>query len=196
MKSRGFTCVLLGLWLGCGIALYFATLDNRSNVDRIFRDPNAGATLRMQKLGTRDSQLLLRFEADQENRLLTEVWSDIQFGLAFLFFFYLLFGTRENKFILATAIGLIVIVVIERFFVIPDLVGLGKLLDFIPESDPSSSRGRYHAMQTTFLALEIGKWVLQALLAAYFSSRTRKTSRNAGNQLNVVNKANYGHVDR
>jgi len=70
------------------------------------------------------------------------------------------------------------------------------LLDFVPDSDPSASRGRYHVMQSTYLGTEMAKWTMQAALGMYFSARSRRTSRNAGNQLNVVNKADYGHVDR
>ncbi len=196
MRSRGFTCFLLGIWLGCGVALYLATVDNRLSVDRMVHDANPGAALRMQKLGGRDSVMLMRFQADQENRFLTEIWGDVQFGFAFLFFFYLLFGTGESKFVLGVAIALLVIVAIERFFVIPEISGMGRLLDFVPDSDPSTIRGRYHVMQNTYFGVEMVKWLLQGGLAAYFSVRTRKTSRNAGNQLNVVNKADYRHVDR
>ncbi len=196
MKSRGFSCLVLGIWLACGMAVFFAGVDNSRNVERMVRDPNAGAALRMQKLGERDSILLLRFAADKENRRLAEVWANVQFGLSFIFFFYLLFATGENKAVLAGGLALVVIVAIQRFFVIPEVAGLGKLLDFIPDSDPSTYRGRYHAMRMTYLCMEIVKWVMQGMLAAYFCARTRRISRNAGNQLNVVNKTDYGHIDR
>ena len=196
MRSRGFTCLLLGIWLGCGMGIYVAGVDLRQSVERTFRDANPGAALRIEKLGDKDSRLLLRFQTEQEYRYLTEVWTNVQFGLALLFFFYLLFGTGENKFILAAVLGLIVLVALERFFVIPEITGLGKLLDFVPDSDPSPSRGRYHVMQNTYLGMEMAKWATQAALGLYFSARSRRTSRNSGNQLNVVNKADYGHVDR
>jgi len=196
MRSRAFTTFLIGAWLAFGMAVYFAGVVNSRNVENMVHDPQPAEALRMQKLGVRDTAMLLRFESDQANRFLEEVWTNCQFAIGLLFFFYLLFGTGESKFILGAALALVVVVGVERFFVIPEMTGLGRLLDFIPDSDPTPVRGRYHVMQNTYLGVEIVKWVMQAALAGYFMTRSRRRSRNAGNQLNVIDKADYGHVDR
>lgn len=195
MRTRGLTCLLLGMWLAGGLFLTLIAAENFRAADRMVRDPSGAASLRIKKLGAADTLLLLRYQASEQNRYYFEVWENVQLALSLLFFFYLLFGTGENKFVLGMSLLLIVVVVLQRFLVTPEMTGLGRLLDFLPTDAPSPHRGRFRVLHATYIALEIGKWIVQAAIAAFVISRTRRTSRNIRSQLNVVDKPDYGHVN-
>jgi hypothetical protein len=184
------------MWLAGGLVLAFVATQNFAAIDRSMHEPNPGASLRMQKLGVDDSRMLLRYQAAEQNRYYFEVWENLQLALGLFFFFYLLFGTNEDKLTLGAALALLLIVVLQRFLLTPEIVGTGKLLDFVPDSAPSMYRGRFEVLQKTYLGMEIGKWIIQAGLAALVMGRSRRSSRNSRRQLNVVDKTDYGHINR
>jgi len=184
------------MWLAGGLFLAVAARTSFRNVDRILDQPRPGAMVRIAKLGAADARMLLRYTVAEQNRDDSELWENGQLLLAFLFFFYLLFATREDKFVLGVALLLIVMVAIERFLVTPNVAALGRLLDFVPEAAPSPYRGRFAVLRHTHTGMEMAKWVVQLGLAALLISRSRRSSRNSGRKLNVVDKPDYGHVDR
>ena len=196
MRSRGFICLLLGMWLGAGVLLEFAAAGNLHTVENTLRDPHPSAANRILKLGAADSRMLLRYLADEQNRAAFESWEWVQFFGSALFFFYLLFATTEDKFALALALLLVVLVGLQRFLVTPELHGLGRLLDFLPRSAPSPYRGRYEVLENTYLGMEIGKWVAQLGLATVVMSGARRRSRHARRKVDVVDKPDDRHVDR
>ena len=196
MRSRAFTCLLLGMWLAGGLFLELTAAGNLRAVDRTLRDPHPSAAIRILKLGAADSRMLLRYEAAELNSACFETWETVQLLGGLLFFFYLLFATTEDKFALALALLLIVVVALQRFLVTPELQGLRRLLDFVPESAPSPYRGRFDALESTYLGMEIGKWVAQLGLAALVMSGARRRSRHSGRKLDVIDKTDDGHINR
>jgi long-subunit acyl-CoA synthetase (AMP-forming) len=74
----------------------------------------AGAT-QMQKLGPASARLLLRYQASEMNRLGFASWEVAQLILGLVFFFFLLFGTREKKGVLAAALVPLVLVAVQRW---------------------------------------------------------------------------------
>lgn len=183
------------MWLAGGLFLDFVASENLRGVDHILHEPRSSASLRIQKMGAAESSMLLHYVVSEQNRHDYEIWENTQMLLSLFFFFYLLFGTRENKFVLGFALLLILVVVLQRFLLTPGTTGLGRQLDFVPDSAPSAVRGRFQALQSTYLGTEIFKWAVQMGLAAMFMVRTRRYSRDSGHKLNVIDKADYGHVN-
>jgi hypothetical protein len=184
------------MWLAGGLLLEFFAAGNLRAVDRTLRDPHPSAAIRILKLGAADSRMLLRYQAEEQNRAAFETWENVQLLGGLLFFFYLLFATTEDKFALGLALLLVVVVALQRFLVTPELQGLRRLLDFVPASAPSPYRGRFDALESTYLGMEIGKWVAQLGLAGMVMSNLRRRSRHAGRKLNVIDKTDDRHVNR
>jgi hypothetical protein len=194
MRSRGFTCLYLGIWLAFGLCLDFISRENLRNVQRTMSEP--AAALPIAKLGSGDAQLLLRFQVNEQNRHNRAVWENVQIGLALFYLLYVLFGTTENKVVLGFALSLVVIVMLQRFLINPEITGLGRLLDFVPDAAPSPHRARYSALQNSYLGTEALKWMVQLGMSAYFIGRQHRSSRYSRQKLNVVDKPDYGHVNR
>lgn len=180
MHSRRLACFLLGLWLGGGLILIWITRQNLSVPDRILAQPDPAATLRMKLLGRDEARNLLRYEASEMNRYYLEVWEIVQIVLGALFFFFLLFGTTEGKFPLTLALLLLVLILVERFLLTPELYGLGKLLDFGAPAAMHGERARYRVIDAAYFAIELAKWAMQLLLAGLLIGRSRTRSGNAG----------------
>jgi len=172
-----------------GLFLEFLAANNLRTVDNTLRDPQPSAAIRILKLGAADSRMLLRYQAAEQNRAAFETWENVQLLGSLLFFFYLLFATTEDKFALGLALLLVLVVVVQRFLLTPEMNGLGRLLDFVPESTASPYRGRFSALDSTYIGVEIGKGVAQLGLVAMVMSRSRRRSRHSGRKFDVIDKA-------
>src|SRR5579872_175115 len=109
MHSRRLACLLLGLWLGGGIFMEWMARENLLAVDRMIAQPAPAATLRIKLMGKEQAYLLLRYQANEENRYCYEVWEGMQVALSAVFFFFLLFGTTEGKVSLALALAMMIL---------------------------------------------------------------------------------------
>jgi hypothetical protein len=158
----------------------WVTRDNLYSVDRLLAQPDPAASLRIRMLGKDEARLLLRYEVSEQNRYYGEIWEIAQVVLGALFFFFLLFGTTEGKVSLALGLVLLVLILLQRFLLAPELKALGKLLDFGPVSLLHGERARYRVVNAAYAGVELGKWIIQLALAGLLIGRRRPRSGNAG----------------
>ena len=194
MHSRRLACFILGVWLAGGLFMAWVATGNFGTVDRLLSEPSPSATLRIHLLGRAEARNLLRYEASEQNRYYFEQWEIVQVMLGSAFFFFLLFGTTEGKVSLALALSLLAIVVLQRFLLTPELQATGRLLDFANPAAVAGERAKFRVIHGAYVGLECGKWGMQLLLAAVLIGRGR--SRNTRQQIDLVNKTDYRHVDR
>ena len=161
--------------------------ENFGTVDRILGQPDPAATLRIKMLGRDQARLLMRYEASEMNRYFFEMWEIVQIVVAGFFFFFLLFGTNEGKIPLALALVLLAIVLAQRFLLTPEIVAIGRLIDFT--SDPGGYRAKFQVLHSAYVGLEMGKWGLQVLLAALLVTHRPRQSPNMVQPYPVVQKS-------
>src|ERR1035441_1442758 len=102
MNSRRLACFLLGIWMGGGLLMLWVAAESFGSVDRLLAQPHPVATAQFKALGRADARLLLRYQVAEQNRWYFQTWETAQIVIGVLFFFFLLFLTRENKFALIT----------------------------------------------------------------------------------------------
>src|SRR3954462_14937114 len=100
MHARRLACFLLGLWLAGGLFMAWVATQNFREVDRLLSREDPAATLRLQPLGA-EARTILRYHASEMNRWLFRNWEIVQLVFGTAFFFVMLFGSRENKFVLS-----------------------------------------------------------------------------------------------
>jgi len=169
---------------------------NFRTVDRILLDPHLGAAQDLKTLGHDTARMMLRWEAGEQNRVLFEIWETVQLAMGMSVLFVLLFGSTEGKYALALSLLLIVLVILERFFLTPMMVGLGRLIDFVPETAHSPERIKFKVLHMGYAGLETCKFVIAMLLSAKLIVRTRKKSSQAAGDVDVVDKTYHRHVNR
>ena len=166
-----------------------------SSVDRLLARPHPVATLQFKALGRADARLLLRYQVAEQNRWNFEIWEAAQIVMGALFFFFVLFATKENKFALFLILSMIAGVVVQRFMLTPAMISLGRLIDFVPPDAPSGDRTQFWVMHSWYWGVELVKWVLGLALGARLIAHRRGRSGDARQQFNLVDKANHGHVN-
>lgn len=148
--------------------------ENLLGVDRMLAEPDPAATLRIKLLGRDQASLLLRYQANEQNRYCYEIWETAQVVLAALFFFFLLFGTTEGKTSLGLALLLMILVLTQRFLLTPEINAMGRLLDF--GAGAPGNPARLNVTQYMYTAVEMTKWGLEVILAALLIGRGRLRS--------------------
>jgi hypothetical protein len=195
MNSRRFACFLLGIWMGGTLLIAWVAAESLSSVDRLIARPHPVATLQFKALGRADARLLLRYQVSEQNRRNLETWEAAQIVLGSLFFFFVLFATRENKFALSLILSMIAGVVVQRLLLTPAVISLGRLIDFVPPDAPSGDRTQFWVMHSWYWGVELVKWVLGLALAARLISHRRGRSADARQKIDLVDKANHRHVN-
>ena len=170
---------------------------NFRQVDRLLSREDPTATLRLKPLGA-NARPILRYQASEQNRWYFQKWETIQIIYGAFFFFVMLFGSRENKFVLLGVLLMIVLVMVQKFLITPEVTALGRMIDFVPPEQHSPERNRFWILHSAYTGVELGKWAVALLLTAQmvFSRKRSGRSRDSRRELNSVDKADYRRVNR
>ncbi|MGH9663472.1 MAG: hypothetical protein ACRD9L_03495 [Bryobacteraceae bacterium] len=163
--------------LGC-ILLMFVGSENFREVERLMRAPNPRAGKTIGTLGYDAARDLLRYEAAEENRFDVPVWewTQILLGLALLLAVFV--GTRGNKLAMLTCVAMSAAVWLQRLVLTPQLIDLGRSIDFTPLDSMTAQRDQYWMVHQSYLAVEAVKLLLGAGLGLrLFIFRAKRRGR-------------------
>ena len=197
MHARRLACFFLGMWLAGSLFMAWVATQNFRQVDRLLSRADPAATLRLKPLGE-NARPILRYQASEQNRWYFQKWETIQIIYGAVFFFVMLFGSRENKFVLLGVLVMVVLVMVQKFLLTPEVIALGRLIDFVPANQQSPERSRFWVVHTAYTGVELGKWVVALFLTAQmvFSRQRSGRSRDSRREFDSVDKADYRRVDR
>jgi hypothetical protein len=195
MNSRRLACFVLGLWMGGGLLMAWVAAESLGSVDRLLARPHPVATAQFKALGRADARLLLRYQVSEQNRWYWETWEAVQIILGTFFFLFLLFATKEKKFPLLLVLSMIAGVLVQRFMLTPEMISLGRMIDFVPPDAPSGDRTQFWVLHSWYWGVELVKCVLGLTLAARLIPHRSGRSGNVRQQFNMVDKANHRHVN-
>jgi hypothetical protein len=147
---------------------------NFRSVDRLLAKPAPSAAQQLEKLEPGDARMLLRHQVSEQNRWYFETWGKIEIALGLVVLLILLFGSTENTFSLMLALLMFLVAIVQRFALTPQMVLLGRAIDWIPIDQPSSERARFWMMHNAFVGLEIMNWALGFCLTAKLLFRSRR----------------------
>jgi hypothetical protein len=196
MHARRLACFILGMWLAAGIVVAWLEREDFQTIQDVLSQPGPAVAERLKAVGAHEAYLLMGHVAVEQRQRTVERWESIQLVLGVGFFFFLLFGTREGKLSLAMALVLTGMVALERFLLTPEVLSLGRIAGFAPGGGSSGDEIRRSILSSTHQGLEIAKWLLQTALAALLILRRGRRSGDSGEQIHMVDKPDYGHVDR
>jgi hypothetical protein len=191
MNARRIACLIVGFWLGTSAFMIWVGIQNFRDVDRLLGVPEAAA-LAAKTPEANGARLLLLYQAAEQDRTLFEDWGTLQLILGVAFLFFLLFASREGKFVLLMALLMTAIVAVQLFAVTPMIAIRLRVIGPAAVSVPPLK-----LPLAIYSAAELIKWALGLLLAGKWVGETRSAqrSRHAREDFNLVNKANHGHVN-
>ncbi|MGB7760925.1 MAG: hypothetical protein WBL61_13910 [Bryobacteraceae bacterium] len=196
MQARRLACFILGMWLAAGIAVAWLEREDFQTIQDVLSHPDPAVADRIKVLGAHETYLLMGHVAAEQRQRTIRTWENVQLVFGLGFFFFLLFGTHEGKLPLAMALLLIGIVLMERFLVTPETLSLTRIASFARTRTASGEAIQRLVLSATHEGFEIAKWIVEAALGAVLILRRGRRSGDSGDQFHVVDKPDYGHVNR
>jgi len=175
--------------------MLWVAAESFGSVDRLLARPPPVATAQFKALGRADARLLLRYQVAEQNRWYFQTWEEAQIVIGALFFFFLLFATGESPFALLLVLLMIAGVLAQRFLLTPGMISLGRMIDFASPNALTGERTQFWVLHSWYWGVELVKWALGLALAVRLISRRGGRSGNARQHFDMVDKANYRHVN-
>lgn len=197
MRSRRLACFFIGVWLGGCVLMAWLTTDSFRSVDRMLLAPAPAAAAQLQGMGADAARKLFRYQVSEQNRAAFRTWEIAQLFFGAAFFLYLLFGTKEGKLPMILVLLMLAIVVMQRMLFTPALIVLGRHLDFASALAAARQRQEFWIVHNAYSIAEVIKWGVGVGLAVRLSfGRGSGRSRDSRKKLDVIDKSNYGHINR
>jgi len=167
MKIRNFACWLLGAWMAGSLFMIMVATQNFRSVDRLLAAPG-GAGARIEQMGSAEARTFLRYQVSEQNRWYFETWEKAQLalGAAFLAVVIAWGGLRERWMVGALALAMLALVLVERFYLTPEIIRLGRLIDFVPQAASSPERDTFWKFHNAYSSVELVKLAIGFFLSA------------------------------
>jgi hypothetical protein len=193
MHTRRLAAFLLGAWIGGSVLMILIQVANLRFTASLFTTPSNQAADFLEKTGPQQNvELLLRYQAAEQNRRYSYVWEEVQFGLAIILGGCLFLGTQRRILPLAFCGLMLLMVVFEHVGVTPELAFRGREADFPPGSTTYAVQVRVWALNQVVAWVEGSKLVLGILLSSYlFIFRPRRIRRRTG----AIDHPQLSHID-
>jgi hypothetical protein len=164
------------MWLAAGIAVAWLEREDFQTIQDVLSQPDPAVAERVKVLGAHETYLLMGHVAAEQRQRTIRSWEDLQLVLSLGFFFFLLFGTREGKLLLAMSLLLLGIVLLERFLLTPEALSVARIAGFTHNRAASGEEVRRVILNSTHAGFEIAKWTVEAALAAVLVLRRNQRS--------------------
>lgn len=154
---------------------------NFRSVDRLLAAPSMTAAQDIQALGRDEARRFLRYQVSEQNRWYFEMWEYVQLGLGAVLALILWFGVRQHGAAFSLSILMLGGVLAARLYMTPEIIRLGRLIDFVPAVASSPERSHFWTLHAAYSTLEVVKWGLALILAGKLILRTKANQvRSAG----------------
>jgi hypothetical protein len=188
MHFRRFAALLLGAWLAGSLFMDMVATGNFRSVDRLLAAPSPPAAERIQAIGGHDmARAFLRYQVSEQNRWYFDTWERIQIGLGATLFVVLLLSPIRDNVLLVQTLLLLAIVLVMHFFLTPQIVRLGRAIDFTPPGTPSGDRTTFWTFHGVYSGGELMKLGLGLLMAVWLVRRRKG--------LQPAQAESVGHLD-
>lgn len=164
--------------MGTAVFADIAVTQNFQTVDRFLLNPGTpAAAAEIRELGRDRVRALLRRNAGEENNFLLENGERAQLALAVLVLAFIVRDPEAGKAGLGIALGLLIVLVIQHFFLSPQVAELGRRIELLPASDPLVKH--FWMLHGFYSGLEILKLLAGAVLAVSLCRMPRAKGRPA-----------------
>ena len=133
MNKKVLAAFVLGAWGGGTLFMWMVAMENFQVVEAILGAPSQAFGEISSALAADNLRLVMRYQASEVNRLFFDGWGIVQIVLAAAFLWPA--WKLGGRFLPATAVLLLVTCLVLQFYVVPETIRLGRIIDFLPR-DP------------------------------------------------------------
>ena len=176
MRARALLILVLGLWLGGSLVVGAVTSYNFAGFADLFeRNPALAAQAGFDPADTEAKKTsLLWVHASELNRVFFDYWNRAQLVLGVLALVLALLS-RSGRLVPALLFVAVILVALVRFGIEPQVVALGRELDFAPRIPPPPQVEPFQSLHGLYFSAELLRLALVALAAALLVLRGPKS---------------------
>ncbi len=139
--------------------MWQVAIQNFAVAEDVVASGNVGLGAAVGELSDEGLRAALRYQASEVNRLFFSQWGWIQIPLAAVTLFLAWF-TGCGRAATVVIAAMLAIVTVLAFYVVPETVLLGRLIDFAPEADLPDVRGKFWTLHHSYTGLDMLKFAL------------------------------------
>ena len=161
---RAAAALCMGVWLMGTICVSVVATQDFYTIDRLLASPGNETFARMvEQIGPGESRSLLRYLASELNRLFFQLWNLAQFGIGAAVL-WLVLGIPQAFKLRWPLIGMLAVVAFLTIWVTPQLLAVGRSLDFVPRDPEPRSLTTFGMLHATYAILEVLKFAVGILV--------------------------------
>ena len=172
MKQR-WAMFAIGAWLTGTVLVSVVAAQNFYTIDRLLAgSTNAAFSSMVTELGQPQAREMLRYLSSELNRLYFQLWNVTQLALGLLVLW--LIGrapsARKVRWGIAGMLGLVAIMLV---WLTPEIVSVGRSLDFVPRDPSPPAMQRFWLLHGAYTLLEGVKLVVGLIVAVWIAQGVR-----------------------
>lgn len=157
---------LLGAWIGITVCMWFAATGSFSTLAGVLKDSHPRLSEVTKPVGPDQTRAVLRYLASEINRTYFRAYGWAQVVLAAGLIVLLLRRTPRDATSLAVIGAMFALVLVLTFYVTPEIVSVGRALDFVPRVPPPPEMGRFRILHGAYTGLDGAKLLAGIVLLA------------------------------
>jgi hypothetical protein len=171
-RIQALAIALVGLWLGWTLFMWFLAGRSFATVERVLAKPNAHFTEATKSSTPEQTREVLRYLASEINRTIFRAYGLGQILLGALLLALLYWQKPRDTFSLVLVGGMLVLVLILALVITPQLISLGRRIDFVPRDPSPPGMQRFWMLHGMFTGLDgvkllaglvlVGRWIFKS----------------------------------
>ncbi|MEJ2007139.1 MAG: hypothetical protein P8Z30_03130 [Acidobacteriota bacterium] len=156
-RIHALAIAVLSLWVGWTLFMWFAATRSFRTTEEVLKSPPPQFSNDVQGLGPEKTREVLRYLASEINRTYFRAYGWGQLALGSLLLFLLAWRTPRDAFNPAIAAIMLFIVIVLTLGVMPQIISLGRNMDFLPRNPPPPGYQRFWKLHAMFTGLDGAK---------------------------------------
>jgi len=160
---RQWALVILGAWIAGSICMSVVATENFYTIDRLLASrANPTFAAAVDRLGAAEARDLLRYLSSELNRLYFQLWNGAQIVLGALALWLIANPAKTAKWGVAAMLGIVALMLV---YLTPQIVTLGRSLDFVPRDPAPPGLSRFWVLHAAYTSLEMLKLAIGLVVA-------------------------------
>ena len=156
MKRKMAAC-FLGVWVMGTVCVSVVATQDFYTVDRLLADSdNETFGVMVEQIGRAESRDFLRYLSSELNRLFFQLWNYAQLAIGGVTL-WLVLGIPEAPRLRWLVVGMLAVLLFLTVWVTPQILLVGRSLDFLPREPPPPQLGTFGLLHATYTSLEMLK---------------------------------------
>jgi len=145
---------ILSAWLAMTVCMWFAAIGSFGAVRRVLEGSNPQLAEMTKSLSADQTRLVMRHAASEINRTYFRAygWAQLALGLGLLVL--LVRQTPRDAAALIVAGAMLAVVAALTLYVTPEIIALGRRIDFVPRDPAPPEMPRFRMLHGAFTALD------------------------------------------